>query len=64
MHSYTFLYRVGSLGILKGGFGGRALVSKPGVSQSRESGVARGLLQGGPLQLPMGWGVGEELTKS
>ena len=29
-----------------------------------ESGVARGLLQGGPLQLPMGWGVGEELTKS
>ena len=28
------------------------------------SGVARGLLQGRPLQLPMGWGVGEELTKS
>ena len=29
-----------------------------------KSGVARGLLQGRPLQLPMGWGVGEELTKS
>ena len=28
------------------------------------SGVARGLLQGRPLQLPMAWGVGEELTKS
>ena len=28
------------------------------------SGVARGLLQGRPLQLPMGWGVGDELTKS
>ena len=28
------------------------------------SGVARGLLQGRPLQLPMGWGVGEELNKS
>ena len=27
------------------------------------SGVARGLLQGRPLQLDMGWGVGEELTK-
>ena len=30
-------------------------------------GVARGLLQGRPLQLPMRWGVarvGEELTKS
>ena len=26
--------------------------------------VARGLLQGRPLQLPMGWGVGEKLTKS
>ena len=28
------------------------------------SGVAKGLLQGEHLQLPMGWGVGEELTKS
>ena len=28
------------------------------------SGVVRGLLQGRPLQLPMGWGVGKELTKS
>ena len=28
------------------------------------SGVARGLLQGRPLQPPMGWGVGEELAKS
>ena len=28
------------------------------------SGVARGLLQGRLLPLPMGWGVGEELTKS
>ena len=28
------------------------------------SGVAKGLLQGRPLQLPMGWGVGEKLTKS
>ena len=27
-------------------------------------GVARGLLQGRPLQLPMACGVGEELTKS
>ena len=26
------------------------------------AGVARGLLQGRPLQLPMRWGVGEELT--
>ena len=26
--------------------------------------VARGLLQGRPLQLPMGWGVGKELTKT
>ena len=30
----------------------------------QSSGVARGLLQGRPLQLPMGWGVGKELTKS
>ena len=29
-----------------------------------DSGIARGLLQGRPLQLPMGWGVGDELTKS
>ena len=28
------------------------------------SGVARGLLQGRPLQLLMRWGVGEELTKT
>ena len=27
-------------------------------------GVARGILQGRPLQLPMGWGVDKELTKS
>ena len=31
---------------------------------SSYSGVARGLLQGRPLQLPMEWGVGEESTKS
>ena len=30
---------------------------------SKNSGVARGLLQGRPLRRPMGWGVGEELTK-
>ena len=34
------------------------------MSMSMTSGVARGLLQGRPLQLPMGWGVGDELTKS
>ena len=28
------------------------------------SGVARRLFQGRPLQLPMGWGVGQELSKS
>ena len=33
-------------------------------SEVLESGVARGLLHGRPLQLPMGWGVGKELTKS
>ena len=32
--------------------------------QFQLSGVARGLLQGRSLQLPMGWGVGEQLTKS
>ena len=50
-------------------FGPFQLASEPifekGMRQSTfQSGVARGLLQGRPLQLPMGWGVGEELTKS
>ena len=35
----------------------------PGIHPVK-SGVAKGLLQGRPLQLPMGWEVGEELTKS
>ena len=36
----------------------------PQGEYGQNSGVARGLLQGRPLQFPMGWGVGEELTKS
>ena len=36
------------------------MLSRPG----HQSGVARGLLQGRPLQLPTGRGVGAELTKS
>ena len=35
-----------------------------GFPKSLRLAVARGLLQGRPLQLPMGWGVGEESTKS
>ena len=38
--------------------------SRSGENPCNLSGVARGLLQGGPLQLPMGPGDGEELTKS
>ena len=41
-------------------FGKRGLLEKG----SFQSGVARGLLQGRPLRLLMGWGAGEELTKS
>ena len=36
----------------------------PDLRTEYKSCVARELLQGRPLQLPMGWGVGEELTKS
>ena len=34
------------------------------LGNSVRSGVARGLLQGRPLQFPIGWGAGVELTKS
>ena len=34
------------------------------VISNTNSGVARGLLQGRLLQLLMGWGVAEEMTKS
>ena len=50
---------------------GGPLFPKAPVPKSRvsapalyKSGVARGLLQGRPLQRPMGWGVGDELTKT
>ena len=45
--------------LLSGSFGRRKI-----NPELPKSGVARGLLQGRPLQLPMGWGVGKELTKT
>ena len=41
-----------------------ALVSDSSRPGPFESGVARAALQRRPLHLPMGWGVGEELTKA